>query len=266
MLQKSEGAPEVGLKPGPLLAKSYSLILFFSLWEIVAQSRLLPPLFLPSLSSVVVGLVNQAVYGKLIFHVGQSMVRLAAGFAIALLVGIPLGLTMARIKRVREFFEPLVFVGFPAPKIAFFPTFLVLFGIGHASKIVIITLGCIFPIVIMTFDGARSVERNLLWSALSMGSKEKDLFRKIILPASLPYIFSGIRISLFASLIIVVVAEMVAAGEGLGHFLIYSERTLETVNMFVALVTIAILGLVFDRVLLLLRSYFLRWSEEAEFL
>lgn len=247
-----------------ILGSWYSLLLFLVGWEGLARSGLLPPLFLSPPTLVARRFVQLLISGTLPYHIGQSMFRASVGLAISILVGIGLGLLMARSEPVRSFFEPIISVGFPAPKIALFPTFIVLAGLGHLPKIIIVFLACLFPMVITTFNGARAVERSCIWSALSMGSSPRQLFWKVILPASLPYIFSGLRIAVFVSLIGVVVAEMVASGEGLGHFLIYSERTLEAVDMFVALVTIALIGVLLDNLVLLARRTLLHWAEELE--
>lgn len=246
------------------LAGVLPLLLVIAVWEGIARSGLLPKVFLAPASAVAARLIEQLAGGALLFHAGNTLFRAAVGLALALVIGVALGLRMAQSRGTRNFLGPLISLGFPAPKIALFPILIVLFGVDHLPKVITVLSGAIFPILIMTFAGATAVDRACVWSALSMGSSTRDVFWKVTLPASLPYVFSGARIAVFVALLLAVVAEMVASGEGLGHYLVYSERMLETADVFVALTTISLIGIALDKLVTVTRGLVLCWAEEVE--
>jgi len=243
------------------LAPGLSIAALAAAWEIVARLGLVDPFFLPRFSSIVVSMIEMIGDGSLLPHAGISLVRALAGFFLAAVVGAAIGLGMARVRAVWWTFDLAISVGNPAPKIALLPAFILWFGIGHESKILMVALSCVFPIVLSTYIGALGVGRPLIWSARSMGTSELAMFRRVVLPHTLPFIFTGLQIALPIALIVVFVAEMVAGGGGLGFVLVYSARLFEIPREFVALFTVLILGFALDRLLLWTRHRLLRWHE-----
>src|SRR6476661_8903914 len=155
----------------------------------------------------------------------------------------------------------LAALGFPSPKIAFIPIFILWFGIESLSKILLVTFACIFPIIIGTYSAARAVSRQFVWSALSLGSSRSGVFFHVILPACYPRIFTTFRIAVPVGLITTFTAEMVAGGGGMGATLIYSQRFFESPTVFAYIVVMLCVGLVLDSALLSFQRRFLGWAE-----
>jgi ABC-type nitrate/sulfonate/bicarbonate transport system permease component len=240
-----------------------SIFLILLLWEMVSRSGMTNPVLLPPVSKIAVRFVELFFHGNLSHHIGQSMFRMWMGLGLATLVGIPLGILMARFALARSLFEPLLSLGFPIPKIAIYPGLIIVFGVLHSSKIALIFIESTFPIVMATFHGALLVEHKLIWSAESMGTEKNRMLWKVIFPMTLPHIFTGFRLGLVVSLIVVFLSEMIASAEGLGHLMMASSRVFRSTDMFVAIGTISLLGFLFDRILLFLRRKALRWHPEA---
>jgi NitT/TauT family transport system permease protein len=240
-----------------------SLFLILLLWETVSRSGVMNPVLLPPVSKIAARFFQLLFFGNLSYHVGQSMLRMWIGLGLATFVGIPLGILMARFSPARSLFEPLLSLGFPIPKIAIYPGLIIFFGVLHSSKIALIFIEATFPIVMATFHGALLVEHKLIWSAESMGTEKRKLLWEVIFPMTLPHIFTGFRLGLIVSLIVVFLSEMIASAEGLGHLMMASSRVFRSTDMFVAIGTISFLGFLFDRTLLSLRRRALRWHPEA---
>ncbi len=173
-----------------------------------------------------------------------TIYRAFSGFLIAAVVGIVIGTMAARNKLARWFFDPLVSIGFPAPKIAFMPLFVLWFGLGDQAKITMVALSCIFPIISATYLGTGSIDRYLIWSARNLGVSRRRVVWKIVVPAALPQILSGLQIAFPMSLVVTVVTEMITAGGGLGGYMIMSARMALSEQVFVGILTIAIVGYV----------------------
>jgi NitT/TauT family transport system permease protein len=155
--------------------------------------------------------------------------------------------------------EPLVRVLAPLPKIAFFPAFLLLLGFGDAPRILLVVADAIFPVLLAAYHGARSVDEKLLWSARAAGMARSRCILHVVLPAALPGILTGMRISVVIGCVVVFFAEMVAPGDGLGDMLIRAARSFETVRMFVPLVVISLLGYLLDHAIQLFRNRIVFW-------
>lgn len=242
----------------------YSVLLILLLWEIVGRSGVIHPVLLPPFSKVAVRFFELLLFEKLLYHTGQSMFRMWIGLGLATVVGVPLGIAMARFAPIRSLFELPLSLGFPIPKIAIYPVLIIFFGVLHASKIMLIFIESIFPIIMATLHGALLVERRLIWSAESMGTAERKILWNVIFPLTLPHIFTGFRIGLIVSLIVVFLSEMIAGAEGLGHMMMASSRVFRSVDMFAAIAMISMLGLLFDRILLSVRRKLLKWHPEGE--
>ncbi len=246
-----------------IFSRYYSVLIILVAWEIISRSGLINPVLLPPVSSITVRFFELLLSGKLLYHTGQSMFRMWVGLGLATLVGVPLGILMARSILIRSFLEPLLGLGFPIPKIGIYPVLIIFFGVLHFSKIALIFVEAALPIVMATFNGALFIEEKMIWTAESMGTKKQKILWKIVLPLTLPHIFMGFRIGLIVSLIIVFLSEMIASAEGLGHLMMSSSRVFKSADMFVAIAVISLLGLLFDRIFLVLRRRALRWHPEA---
>ena len=156
--------------------------------------------------------------------------------------------------------SPLVFLSYPVPKIVMLPVFMLWFGIGDLSKVLIIALACFYPSFINAFYGARATPRILVWSARNMGATQAQIFRRVVLPGALPLIFAGMRVSLALSFIVMFATEMINARSGLGYLIRQAENGLRFDLMYVALLTIAILGYAGDRLLRFSREKLLPWE------
>jgi ABC-type nitrate/sulfonate/bicarbonate transport system permease component len=246
---------------GALLAL-YPLFLSVLLWEAAARLGFVAPLFLPAFSVVVVQAAQLLAAGELFEPLLTSLFRAAGGFALALAVGVTLGLLMGRVKFVHWLLDPLVALGFPAPKIAFIPIFILWFGIDDWSKILLVAFTTIFPFIVAAYAGVRTVPVNQIWAARAMGeTSEWGLLLRIILPAALPSLMSGVRVGVPVALLTTFTAEMVAGGGGLGGGEVMAERFFESPTVFAYLLVMLVVGYAIDGGVFALRRRLLRWHE-----
>lgn len=243
---------------------SYSLLLVLLAWEIAGRLELVRPLFLPSPSTVVAQFWVLLISGQIVVPLLVSLYRTFAGLILAVVVGVIAALVMARARWVRWALDPLISFAFPAPKIAFVPIFILWFGIGHTSKILLVAFTCVLPMLVATYHGAIGVSRQTIWSAEAMGTSESKLLYRIIFPASLPYIFSGIRVTVPVALITAFTAEMIAGGGGLGGALMYAQRFFQTPTVFVYILVMLVTGFVFDHFMLRLRDRLIPWQGDSD--
>ena len=230
-------------------------------WEAASRSGLWNPLLFPPLEKILRELGLFFTRPAALMEAWVSLYRALGGFALAAAVGVPLGMVMGRSRRVGELLDPLFSGTYAVPKLALFPIFVFVFGIGSLSKVALIFLECLYPIVIVTAQGARGVNRVLLWSAANMGASSAAALRRVVIPASAPFIFAGFRVALPIALIVVIITEMVASADGLGYLVIYSLSSLRTDRMLAVVVVIAALGWLLDRLLVLLRDRLVYWEK-----
>ena len=159
------------------------------------------------------------------------------------MVGVTAGVAATGSRTFGALLRPVVRVLAPVPKIALYPAFILILGFEHASKIALVAADATFPILLATYQGTSAVEPKLVWSALAAGTSRRKALFTVVLPAALPSVLTGCRIGLVISCIVVFLAEMITSTNGLGHLLIYAARSFETVDMFVPLITISLLGL-----------------------
>jgi ABC-type nitrate/sulfonate/bicarbonate transport system permease component len=240
-----------------------SLVAVVLAWEVASRSGVVTTFLLPPLSAVLARVGEDAASGDLVVNLGATMYRALAGFAIAGLGGVALGIVMTRRRWVRWFFDPIVSVAFPMPKIAFLPVFMLWLGLYDVSKISMIAFNAIFPVIAATMAAAESVDRHLLWSARSLGASERQLLREIILPAALPQILTGLQVALPISMIVAIVTEMLMGGDGLGGAMIAASRFADSPGVFAGIVEIALAGLCVVRGIAVLRRHLLAWHQEA---
>jgi ABC-type nitrate/sulfonate/bicarbonate transport system permease component len=240
------------------LARAGLLIALVVLWQLAALRGL--PDYLLSPLDILKHFVAALGTRELYADAWASLVRALPGFALGTLVGIALGLTAGIARSFEQMLSPLVFLTYPVPKVVMLPVFMLWFGIGDLSKILIIALACFYPTFINAYYGARATPRILVWSARNMGASEAQIFRRVVLPAALPLIFAGLRVSLALSFIVMFATEMINARSGLGHLIREAENGLRFDLMYVSLLAIAILGYAGDRLLRFSRKYFLPWE------
>src|SRR6201981_1557233 len=174
----------------------FSILVLLIAWEAFARSGKVTAFMLPTFSAVAQRIYADAVTGELWHNLGATMFPPLTGFAIAAIAGVGLGATMARSRFVRWFFDPIISVGFPMPKIAFLPIIILWLGLYDVSKISVVVFDAIFPVVSATLGGIAGVEKELLWSARNMGANERQLMWQIVLPAALPQILTGLQVRL----------------------------------------------------------------------
>ena len=195
-------------------------------------------------------------------HIGASLARSLPGFALGSLAGIFLGLAAGVSRSFDRLLSPSIFLSYPVPKIVMLPLFMLWFGIGDLSKVLIIALACFYPLFINAYYGAKSTPGILVWSGLNMGAGSWQIFRKVVVPSALPQIFAGLRVSLALSFIVMFATEMINARSGLGHLIRMAESGLRFDLMYVSLLSIAILGYLGDSLLQLARRHVLAWQEQ----
>ena len=244
-----------------MAASIYSAVLVAALWEVIARAGLVPFFFLPPLSVVAATFVAQIADGVLVLATLQTVFRALGGYALAAVVGVSLGVAMARFRLVHWFFDPIVAVGLSVPSLTLVPAFVLWFGIGHTSKILLVALSCVWSMTVSTYNGARHVDTRLVWSARAMGTPESKLLWKVVIPAATPYIFNGLQVALPVSLIVAFVFEMVAGGGGVGFLEIMAARFFKAPDLFAALFAILIAGFGLDRLLRAVRARVLIWLQ-----
>ncbi|MGE3245767.1 MAG: ABC transporter permease [Beijerinckiaceae bacterium] len=238
------------------------LLLLAALWEIATQLEWVSDLSLPKFSDVLKELAGLA-GSDLAFQTWKSLYRGFSGLAAAIVVGIAAGLLMARYRPVRLLLNPLMQMLYPMPKSALIPLTIMWIGLGDASKITLIFIGCLLPVVVSAYNAARGVDEILLWSARGLGAGEGELLREVILPAALPEILNGVRTALALSFILVVAGELIIANNGIGYLIDLLGEDGQLAPMFAAIMVVAAIGFAADRVFQMLSRRLLRWQEAA---
>ena len=238
----------------------YSLVAVLALWELVTRLGLVHYYFLPPLSDVLGRFVELTLSGELPYHAYLTLRRAFAGLFVATVFGVTVGVLSARNALVDWFFDPLIKIGYPVPIIALIPVFMLWFGIGDLSKVVMVAVGAFWPIAVNARESTRQVDETLIWSARMMGTSDRRLLRRVVLPAAAPGIITGIQIALPLSLIITFVFEMVAGGGGLGALEIRGVRSFESTQTYAAIIAVMLIGMALDRGLRVVRGRLLGWT------
>ncbi len=237
------------------------VVALLAAWESTARSGLWSPILFPPLERIGRELLAFVTSLDGAQQAWISLYRAFAGFAAAALVGGLLGLLMGRSPFVGGLLDPLFSGTYAVPKLALFPIFIFVFGLGSLSKVALIFLECLYPLVIITSQGARNVPKALLWSAQNMGASRWTILRRVVLPATMPYVFAALRVALPVALIVVVITEMISSVDGLGYLISYSLSSLKTDRILALVVVISALGLALDRALIALRDRLVYWEK-----
>ncbi|WP_231510782.1 ABC transporter permease [Bacillus sp. UNC438CL73TsuS30] len=242
--------PQVNIPYKLYLGISISSIVFlFAIWSLLTYGGLVDPLFLPNPTQIIdSGITLFTEYG-FINDIAITIYRVLAGFIVAVLVGLPLGILMGTFKVVEAFFEPVISSIRYMPASAFIPLFILWIGVGELEKITIIFVGTFFSLVLMTAVEVANVRRELLEAAYTLGRTRFGVLRSVILPASIPGIMEIIRLILGWAWSYIIVAELVASSSGIGSLILESQRMLKTGNIIFGILTIGLLGLLSDLIL-----------------
>jgi len=240
----------------------YSPLLLLAIaWELAARLELVSSTALPALSDVIVAWFDMIKSGELITNAGSSLIRAGAGLALAIGIGAVLGIAMAWWKPANVLLAPLVEVFYPLPKSALIPVTVIWLGFGDGSKILLIFLGCMLPVTVGAFNGARSSEQVLVWSARSMGANRLRMLWDVVVPSALPELLNGIRTALALSFILLVSAELIVSQKGFGFLIGFLGANGSYDAMYAVVLTVAFLGFAADRLYLLITRRTFAWRE-----
>lgn len=269
MSQTVQGAGQDGLTirvlraAGWLAAHTGTIIALLIAWEVFARSGAVTMFQLPPFSAVAERIWTHVVSGTLWLNTGLTLYRAFTGFILGGLIGVVVGLAICRSAFARWFFDPIVSVGFPMPKVAFLPVIILWFGVFDMSKITLVTIESLFPIVTATVIGIAGVERELIWTARNMGANDRQTLWQVMVPAALPQIITGFQVAMPIALIVAVFAEMAMGGYGLGGAMMTSSRYADSRGVFAGIVEIAVVGFIVVKGMALLRRQLLLWHQEA---
>jgi NitT/TauT family transport system permease protein len=223
-----------------------SVVLFLAAWEIFVRWRGIPPIYLPAPSLIAVYLWRMIVDGTMEYHLGVTLLRIFAGFLLAAVTGIAVGLLMGMSRMVARIADTWIAALYPLPKISLIPLLIIWLGTGEAYRIVISAITAFFPIVISTYAGIRQADRGLIKAARDLGANTRQIQLKVVVPAAMPSILAGLQLGMGVTIILIVAAEMIGGSSqsGMGYLLINSGQVMETEKVFASLVVLAVMGAV----------------------
>jgi len=234
------------------------------IWELASRSGFVNALILPPPSMALGDLIKLVLDGELPRALWASLYRIVCGFALAVTVGVALGALMARIRLLNLLLDPVVELLRPISPLAIYPLAILWFGIGDTSKIFVIGLAASFPVILNTYAGVRSIDPNFFRASQSLGATPTEIFTTIVLPGSLPQIFTGVRLAWGISLIVIIAAEMVGASVGIGYMVLEAQQTFRTERVFAGIIVIGLFGFLTDLGFRRLRRALLPWYRETE--
>jgi len=243
------------------LAQAGALLALLIVWQLAALAGL--PDFILSPFQIARHFIEALGTAELYQHVWASLARALPGFAIGSFAGAMLGLAAGVARWFDRLFSPAVFLTYPVPKIVMLPIFMLWFGIGDLSKVLIIALACFYPVFINAYYGVRQTRTILVWSALNMGASRSEIFRRVVLPSAMPELLNGIRTALALSFILLVSSELIVAREGLGYLIGFLGANGSYDAMYAVVLTVAFLGFAADRGYQMLINRMLQWREQT---
>ena len=252
-------------KPPDSASRIYGVLLVIILmvaWEVTAR-YVFSTVYLTPLSTVVVTFLHDLTDLSFLKDVGSTLARWFTGYLASGLVMIPLGIIMGRFKIVHSLFEPIVEFFRPMPSAAIIPIAILFLGIGTEMKLFVVFFGSSWPILINTIDGVRSIEPTYIQTGIVFGLSPKRILTEIIIPASLPGIATGLRISMAIALILSITVEMIAGGDGIGYYILDAERSFHFSEMYAGVLAIGILGYVINATFILMEKRLLWWYHES---
>ncbi|MET8155420.1 ABC transporter permease [Sphaerisporangium sp. NPDC005289] len=246
-----------------LARRSLALVLLAATWELLPRTGVVDRVFVPPLSEVLAAWYDLLAGGQLLEHFQASLIRSVSGFGLAIVLAIPLGLAIGWYRPVADFLTPVLELFRNTSPVALLPVFILILGLGETSKITFILYACAWPILLNTIGGVRTVEPLLIKSARSMGLGPLRLFRKVILPAAVPAVFTGVRLAGAYSILVLLFAEMVGAKAGLGYLVQDAQFSFRIPDMYAGIITISVLGVLFNLLLLTVERRFSTWRTSA---
>ena len=227
---------------------AFPFVVVGAIWEIVARSGIFPRQLFPTLEDIARSLVDLTVSGVLPHHTIDTLIRLLSGFGLAAVVGLALGVLMGRSRRAEDILLPLVSILAPIPGLAYTPLFLLWFGPGQVSAVLLVAFVSMFPVIYNSWTGVKAVKEIWLRSAIAMGADRHRLFRHVILPGAMPYILTGLRLGLAQAWRILIAVEMLASVNfGLGWLIFGAREFLDTAAMMSGVIVIAVIGLLLEK-------------------
>lgn len=245
---------KVGVKYAPIA-------LLIVVWELVSRTGVVSQDVLPAFSSVMVRLWQLCAGGEMLIHASASLLRVISGLSLGILVGSLLGFTLASSSLVQKLVQPSLTFLYPLPKSALIPVIIIWLGFGHSAQIAVIFLGCLLPIVLGAFNGAKGVENTLIWSARSLGANVIETELQVIIRAALPDLLAGIRVALALSFVLLISSEMIGAQRGMGFLIAFLGDSGDYAGMFASVFVITAIGFAADRGYLAIYHYLLRYRE-----
>lgn len=239
-----------------------AIAIFVLLWESIGRSGLIDPLF-TSYPSLIVQTGLGMFSGPDIYrHLFISLQEFATGYFGAVLVGVLVGIAMGRSPTFQYLIKPYVDGLYSTPIIVFLPLLVLWFGIGIWAKVLLVFLGVLFPVLINTFEGVRSVDPTLIEAARAYGARERDIFFKVVMMASIPFIIVGLRLGIGRGILTMIVAEIFIATGGLGYILSSAGATMQTSQVFVVAVIVATIGVISNEAILRYERHIAPWLYE----
>ncbi len=244
----------------PLFVGATSVFVFVAVWQLAAFRRVVPELFLPGPVDITNAFGAYVAKGSIWPDMWISGQELMYGFMLSIIIGLPLGILMGWYRRLNMALDPFVTFFYSIPRVALTPLLIIWFGIGINSKIAVVFLGAVFAIVINSAAGVKNLDPALIKAARSFGAGDAQLFRTVVLPGSVPFILTGLRLGLGHALTGVVVGELVAAQAGVGLMMATAGATFQTSKVFVGLVIVASTGVMLTYVLSRIEQRFQSWK------
>lgn len=243
-----------------VIARYGLLVLFFAGWQIASTAGWLNAAVIPPLDKIFLALWNGVTSGVLLGDITISLQRAGLAFFAAVVVGIPLGLFMGQIRPLEQALDPILQLFRQTSALALYPIFILLLGLGETSKVFVIFWAALFPILLSTISGVKEVDGKLLEMAKTFGAGRLTLFYRVIVPASVPSIFVGLRLSATTALLLLIAAEMIGANQGIGFRVMNAQYNFQIPMMFAAIFLLAFAGLLANAVLVLLQRRLCRWN------
>lgn len=257
---RSASAAEVPSALGNVLSRYGLLIAFALFWQFAPALGWTNAAVLPPLNAILVALWNGITVGTFSSDILISLQRAGIAFGAAVAVGIPVGLFMGEIRVVERSLDPILQLFRQTSALALYPVFILLLGLGEASKIFVIFWATLFPILLATIGGVKQVDPKLLEMARVYGATRLIVFRRVVLPAALPQIFVGLRLSATTALLLLIAAEMIGANSGVGFQVMNAQYNFQIPMMFAAILLLALLGLSANFILGRLQARLCRWA------
>ena len=242
-----------------LILSSLTALLLLAVWEACWQAKLISPLFFSGPSAIAVKFVELLGNGQLLSDIAYSGGNYLIGLGLALLVGVPLGIVLGWYRRALLAFDWLISALYATPRIALYPLIIIWFGIGSGSKVFIVFISAVLPILVNTIAGVRNIDADLLRAARAFCARDRDIFITVALPSSVPFILTGVRQAVAHGLIGVIIAEITAGSQGVGYMIAYAGQMFATDTLMVGVLVTACAGMLLTALAARIQRHFERW-------